>query len=177
MPRSLLLLIVLLVSVNLAGCPAQDPTDELGRIIPTDIPAGTYVGELAMNMVVAGAGQSDSKSDTMPYEQVIDANGLPLIEPGAVVPRTGAEIPIDLQGNTVTTTVQSVETTGTRLTITYSVRMSISGLALTGDGTWVYEYTAPDTLVFTDELTAVSAPVFGTTATLTYSGSATLTRE
>jgi len=180
MGRTCTLLVGLTLAV-LAGCPPQGELDsspaELGPLVTTSIPPGIYMGELSMTTKTEITGQAPTeKTEKQPYHEVVNESGLPLLEPGGIVPRAGVVIPLELGGVIETYTIESVETFGDRLVITYTTSMTVQGVTLSGFGSWVYEFTAPSTLGFTEQAIAASGAVNGRIMTYADTASATLTK-
>jgi hypothetical protein len=169
------------ISIILGGCPPQTglglSQGALGPLVTTNIPAGIYVGELSMATENAITGQTPVESvQTKSYHEVVNENGLPLFEPGSIVPRTGVVIPLDLGDAVGTYTIESVETSGNRLLMTYTASLAIAGVSSSGYGSVFYEFAPPSTLTFTEQLTVASSVVNGRIWTFTYTASATLTK-
>lgn len=169
------------VSITLGGCPPQDglglSRGALGPLVMTNIPAGIYVGELSMATETAITGQTPVESaDNKSYQEVVNESGLPLFEPGSIVPRAGVVIPFDLGGAAGTYTVESVETSGNRLLISYTASMALDGISFSGYGSWLYEFAPPSTLNFTEQFTLASDVVNGSMMMYNSTATATLTK-
>lgn len=142
------------VFLLLAGCrqPAMRP---LGPIIRTNIPPGIYVGEIKLEVTdVTNAEFDTPQVRSEPYNEIVDANGLPLIQSEGVPPRANLRITHKRATETETLTVTSVTVSGNRLLVYYqSVRTAPrreqgdrqSG-EQTDNGYWLYEFIPPSTL-------------------------------
>lgn len=155
------LVAVLMSALVIGGCPQQESDSTVGpnvdegsgRVVTTSIAPGIYVGDLRLITRTRINGDVvDEKAETMPYNEVVDEHGLPLMQPGGDVPRVGLTLSSTMGDATVTMQVESVSASGNRLVIAYSVEFYYSSLdmTLTGLGTSTYTFIEPSTLEYVD---------------------------
>lgn len=163
--------LVCLIAVGIVGCPELG-IGPLGPIVTTSIPPGIYAGRTDYSLRITSTGGLDQ---TEPYStslsEVVDENGLPLLQPDAIVPRTNATVSKDLGGTQISLRVTSVTASGSRVVIGYDFTMVISGVRFQGFGSSTYSYSDPDELTLLDEFFASSDLVNGAVLTLSASGS------
>lgn len=164
--------------VFISACGSLPPDQSVGRPITTAIPQGIYVGEITtrtqtwLNGVLL-----DDTTTTEPSNEVVDSNGLPLIQPGGETPVEGLVVISDIGTISSRLTVESVNSFGNRLVIGYTTTLEFEGLVIGGTGTWTWQYVPPNTLEFLDLFDGISnVSEFGDVATLSVTATATLTR-
>jgi len=137
--------VLLVVGCNTMDLPSLEPPAQ------TNYPSGIYAGELTTRTTMALFGQVIfDETNTKPFNETVDVNGLPLIQPQGVTPQTGVVVEDD-DGELFTRfVVVSVQVAGNRLTINYETRAEdrTSGVVLEGDGMWFYDFAPPNTLNF-----------------------------
>ncbi len=165
----------------LGGCgvmPAEQMPGSPARPVTTSIPEGIYIGEITARARIWLNGELLSdETETGPYTEVVDANGLPLVQPDGVPPVAGLVLASDVGVGTGTMTIKGVNTSGNRLVITYTSAIEADEFRIVATGTWTYEYIPPDTLEFVQQLSGNSnVSEFGDVMSFDAIGSATLTR-
>jgi hypothetical protein len=165
----------------LGGCgvmpAAQTPGSPDARVT-TSIPEGIYLGEITARTRFWLNGELFSdETETEPFTEVVDANGLPLVQPDGVPPVAGLVLTSDVGVGTGTNSIKGVYTSGNRLVITYTSTIEADEFRIVATGTWTYEYIPPDTLEFLDQVTGSSnVSEFGDRIFFDAIASATLTR-
>jgi len=165
----------------LGGCgviPAEQTPGSPGRPETTSIPEGIYVGEITTRTRAWLNGELLSdETETTQYNEVVDANGLPLVQPDGVPPVAGLVLTSDVGFGTGTMTITSVNASGNRLVIAYRTTLEADEFRIAGTGTWTYEYIPPDTLEFVEKFSGNSnVSELGDLMSLDGIASATLTR-
>ena len=150
---------------------------QAGRTLTGDaIPAGAYTGQMTTNVKVWVDDEllGDDSSDTT-YQEVFNADGLPLFQPNDQVPTSGLVVETEEPGYLYTMTILTVDATATQVTIEYDARMVVEGGAYNGTGTIEYAFTEPDLLEVNSDFLATSTPTeIGEVGQLQITSTATL---
>lgn len=150
----------------------------VGRPVSTNIPEGIYFGESTTHAVWSVNGiVVEDVTETSQDSEVVDANGLPLMQPEGVAPVEGVVLTQEIAGFVTRIEVLSVFASGNRLIINYQFTIEFEQLVIEGTGKSTYEYIPPDTLRFQDEFSGFSnVSPSGDRASISYTTSGTLTR-
>lgn len=171
---------LVLLFLNGCGAASNNGTNDAvpGRPIETNIPQGIYVGEITrhtqtwLNGVLV-----DDVTTTEPYNEIVDENGLPLIQPEGVSPVEGLVLDSASGAFVSQMTIESVNAFGNRLVIGWTGQLEIEELVLGVTGTWTYEFISPNTLEFLEQSSAISnVSDFGDLAFISITATASLTR-
>lgn len=169
--------VAIIAGLTVAGCPMQPDSAALGPLVRTSIPEGIYTGNYFAEAVSTVNGAVvDQQSLTTPASEIVDSNGLPLIQPDGVPPRQNQTTTYRFGDVNATVTITSVNAAGNRLVINFQAVMVANDVELSGYGTWIYEFVSPNTLDFEEVIDAASTSVNGRILTMHYVGSATLTK-
>lgn len=165
----------------IAGCgatPAVVVDPPLGKPITTAIPEGIYLGEITTHDRLWINGELvDDSTTTSPDYEILDSNGLPLIQPGGETPVEGLVLTSNDALRSSRFTVESVRTFGNRLIIGYTGSWEREGIIFSMEGSWTWEYFPPDTLEFTGQVDSVSSVSdSGVSASISTTSTSTLTR-
>lgn len=182
---SLLWLTTMAFAIAMHGCSPSDlgAVGITGSPEQTSIPSGIYTGQISRSWTFSVNGvREQPQVETADYFEVVDENGLPLIQPDGVTPVEGLHLTTELGPGPATLIVESVNASGNRLVITYTTTMIIrddstnQGFTLRGFGSWTYEYRAPNQLLYTGSGRLSSEVINGAIFSATLSESAELTQ-
>ncbi len=171
--------------VSLQGCSSSDPgaVGITGSPEQTSIPSGIYTGQVTRSWTPSVNGVRQQPTvETADYFEVVDANGLPLIQPEGETPVEGLHVTSEVGPGRGTLIVESVNASGNRLVITYTMSLVMRDdatnqeITMGGFGSWTYEYRPPDQLRFSGSAQLSSELINGTIASVTLSESAELTK-
>jgi hypothetical protein len=97
MTRNELSYCVLLLALATGSCPQQAGIGPPGPLVKTSIPEGIYVGEATWQFTTRLNGEiADQQTLADPYNEIVDSNGLPLIQPDGLPPRQNLTTQYDL---------------------------------------------------------------------------------
>lgn len=177
MTRTELSYCVLLLALATGGCPQQAGIGPPGPLVKTSIPEGIYVGEATWQFTTRLNGEiADQQTLADPYNEIVDSNGLPLIQPDGLPPRQNLTTQYDLADFHITLTVTAVNQSGNRLVINYQSTFDVDDIQISGFGSWTYDFQSPNILHFVEQFTGVSSVVEGNVVGISWTGTATLTR-
>lgn len=149
---------------------------EAGTPVSSTIPEGIYFGRATYRYIGRVSGELlDDSTETSQATEIVDANGLPLIQPDGVTPAAGVVLTRELGGLVFTFEVLDVQASGNRVVINYFASIRIEDSAVEGTGTLTYEFLPPDTLEYRDSFSGRSNPsIYGDVLSVSFTGSARL---
>ena len=163
--------------ILVAGCGSNLAESPVGRPIQTAIPEGIYLGEITTRTRTFINGELfEDTTTTEPYQEIVDENGLPLIQPQGETPVQGLVITFDDGIVSSRLRVQSVNASGNRVFIAYTGTMTFEGLDFSASGTWTYEFFPPNQLDFIEQISLLSESVNGVILSMDISGTSVLTK-
>jgi len=167
------------------GCSGDASPQQPEPTLPptSNIPPGIYRGQITRTFRGWNNGvEGQPVIETEAYFEIVDTNGLPLIQPDGETPVEGLVMTFEFGSGTSTLTVESVAVSGNLLIISYteSLLFRDSGtdaeVTMRGFGSWTYEYRAPDRLLYSGSEELNSEIVNGMWASARVSESAELTK-
>ena len=175
MKRTAVVLAMLVAFV--AGCPgAVEP--QSARSIATNIREGIYFGDITYSRQYFLNGVLiESETFTEPYHEVVDENGLPLVQPGGDTPVAGLVLVSEVGAISSSWRIESVHASDNRLVIEFTGSAEFDGVPFGSIGSWTYEFFPPNRLDFVErsELISEALSDFGDVLSVSTTAVSTLT--